>query len=129
MSDELAPEEAEECTESAGEEGFLVRRRRLPLEEEEDPATPLLPLILFAEPAPPRPEAPAPCPELEGTPPELAAAIVRSAEDERERERESALSEDDDPNSFELDTSSFEFGDSVLEELSMLEDIESDSID
>jgi len=53
-------------------------------------------------------------------------AIVRSADGEREF----ALSEDDDPfDSFELDASSFEFDDSVFEELSMLEDEENDSID
>jgi len=55
MSEELAPEEAEECADSAGE--FLVRRRRLFLEE--DPVPLLLPLILFADPAPP-PAVPTP---------------------------------------------------------------------
>lgn len=100
----------EDMDESAYSEAldFLARRRRfLP----EPP--PLLPLFPSPEPSPVLPETSAPLPLLSPLPPSGAGG-----ESEEEREPWS----DEEPDPFKFETSSVDLGDSVLEEVSLLED-------
>lgn len=102
-------EEVDDSADPEGEITFCPRNDLL-----------LAPLLLLPVPLSPLADPlPLPEPPSEDAPASGVGATAGSAEEEREP----GLSEEE-PDSFELDTSSFELGDSVLDELSLEPSIE-----